>query len=48
MLLKINNYKGVIIFYLLLTLTFVMLAYRSKQIDMHSVNVSNYNIIASN
>ena len=40
---KINDYKGVIIFYILLALILMALSYRSKQIDMHQIKSFNSN-----
>jgi len=39
---KINNYKGVIIFYLLLALILILVSNHNKQIDMHIINNTNY------
>ena len=41
MLTKLNDFKGVIIFYILLALVLVALSYRSKQIDMHQIKSFN-------
>lgn len=48
MLMKINDYKGVIIFYLLLVLAIIMMGYRSKQVDMHSIKTYSNCIVAVN
>lgn len=45
MLTKLENYKGVIVFYLLLLLIIFCVADRNQKIDM---NQNNYNIIVSN
>jgi hypothetical protein len=42
MLTKLNDYKGVIIFYILLALIMMAMSYRSKQIDMHHYSNINY------
>lgn len=39
MLAKLENYKGVIIFYLLLALTLVGMAVRTSQINSHTSNL---------
>lgn len=41
MLAKMFEYKGVIIFYLILALIFATMAYRNNQIDTHSTNNDN-------
>lgn len=45
MIAKINNYKGVIIFYLLLALTIICVAERNKMIDKQNM-ISNVPISA--
>ncbi len=38
MVAKINNYKGVIIFYLLLALFLLLLSWHNKRMDLNSFN----------
>ena len=41
MVAKINNYKGVIIFYLLLALFLVLLSWHNKKMDLNSFKEVN-------
>lgn len=43
MLAKLNDYKGVIIFYLLLALILMGMSIRTNQIDAHSSNQIHQN-----
>lgn len=43
MIAKLNDYKGVIIFYILLALILMGMSMRNKQIDAHSFNQFSQN-----
>lgn len=43
MIAKLNDYKGVIIFYILLALILMGMGMRNKQIDAHSSNQFSQN-----
>lgn len=45
MLAKFNDYKGVIIFYILLTLILIIVSYHNKQIDIKLSNNTNINAV---